>query len=165
MTPKEAAESCGISERSIRGRIERGTLRVVKRGGRVHIATVDLLAAGLLPADAPNVPESENRAERAEPGRPARGQGNGQNANSPDVVALLGETIRALQASEAEAGRLRGLLESAEAKERREVQATETAHSEVVELRARVQELQAQIIPAMPPDSRPWWERMFSGGQ
>ena len=162
MTPKEAANSCGISERSIRGRIERGTLRVVKRGGRVHIATVDLLAAGLLPADAPNAPESENRAE---PGRPARGQGNGQNANSSDVVALLGETIRALQASEAEAGRLRGLLESAEAKERQEVAATETAHAEVVELRARVQELQAQIVPVMPSDSQPWWQRMISGGQ
>jgi uncharacterized protein YqfA (UPF0365 family) len=77
------------------------------------------------------------------------------------VVVLLGETIRALQASEAEAGRLRGLLESAEAKERQEVAATETAHAEVIELRARVQELEAQIVPAMPPDSRAWWQRML----
>lgn len=160
MTPKEAAERCGISERSIRGRIERGTLRVVKRGGRVHIATVDLLAAGLLPED---TPESEQRAERAEPGSPSRGKGNGQNANSSDVVALLGETIRALQASEAEAGRLRGLLESAEAKERQEVTATETAHAEVVELRARIQELERQAVPVALPDSRAWWQRIIGG--
>jgi hypothetical protein len=155
MTPKEAAEACSVSERSIRGRIERGTLRVVKRGGRVHIATVDLLAAGLLPE---STPES---ADRAEPGSPSRGQGIGQIGSGSDVVVLLGETIRALQASEAEAGRLRGLLESAEAKERQEVAATETAHAEVVELRARVQELEAQIVPAMPPDSRAWWQRML----
>ena len=155
MTPKEAAEACSISERSIRGRIERGTLRVVKRGGRVHIATVDLLAAGLLPE---STPES---ADRAEPGSPSRGQGIGQIGSGSDVVVLLGETIRALQASEAEAGRLRGLLESAEAKERQEVAATETAHAEVIELRARVQELEAQIVPAMPPDSRAWWQRML----
>ena len=156
MTPAEAAQACGVSERVIRGRIERGTLRTVKRGGRVHIATVDLLAAGLLPGET---------SRRTEPGSPSRGQEPG----APDLVALLGETIRALQEAEAERGRLRGLLESAEAKERAEQAARDAAQAEVLELRARVKELEAQAdTPAedatqAETSPRSWWQRMLGG--
>ena len=126
------------------------------------IPTVDLLSAGLLPGE----PDREGS------GNVSRGQGTGQEpgqstGNPPDLVALLGETIRALQAAEAEAGRLRGLLESAETKERQERAATDTAHAEVLALRARVQELeavQAEPSPGASEDSRetwPWWRRML----
>ena len=151
MTPREAAEACGVSERSIRGRIERGTLRIVKRGGRVQITTVDLLAAGLIPDDTPG------NTGRVEPGTPARGQ----DGIPESVVVLLGETIRALQVAEAEAGRLRGVLESTEAKERRELAATEAAHAEVFELRARVRELEAQAALEAASDSRSWWNHLL----
>ena len=160
MTPAEAAQACGVSERVIRGRIERGTLRTVKRGGRVHIATVDLLAAGLLPGET---------SRRTEPGSPSRGQETG----APDLVALLGETIRALQEAEAERGRLRGLLESAETKERAEQAARDAAQAEVLELRARVKQLEAQVDAPAPADGaslaevapRSWWQRMLGGNE
>ena len=175
MTPAEAAQVCGVSERTIRGRIERGSLRTVKRGGRVHIATADLLAAGLLP----DMPEREGS------GSVARGKENGQPAAGTDLVALLGETIRALQEAEAERGRLRGLLESTEARERSEREAAEAAQEEIVRLRAKVMDLEAQaaqeaeaepVSEATPPEpepgqdnvasddqARPWWKRMLGG--
>lgn len=133
----EAAKACGVSERTLRGRIERGTLTAHRKNGRVVIPTVDLLSAGLLPGE----------ADRAEPGRLSRGQLPGQETGAPDLVALLGETIRALQEAEAERGRLRGLLESSEAKERAEQAARDAAQAEVLELRARVKELEAITEP------------------
>ncbi len=45
----EAAKACGVSERVIRGRIERGTLRSATLGGEWVILRADLLDAGLLP--------------------------------------------------------------------------------------------------------------------
>jgi spore cortex formation protein SpoVR/YcgB (stage V sporulation) len=94
-------------------------------------------------------------------------------------VALLGETIRALQEAEAERGRLRGLLESTEARERSEREAAEAAQEEIVRLRAKVMELEAQAAqeaetaPAEPEpvqdivasgdQARPWWKRMLGG--
>ena len=156
MTTAEAAQACGVSERTIRGRIERGKLRTVKRGGRVHIATVDLLEAGLLPVG----------EDRATPGTPSRGRETGQT----DVVALLAETMRALREADEERGRLRGLLESAEAKERLERASVEAAQAEVMQLRAKVQELEARQVADTPDAStraeneRPsFWMRMLGG--
>ena len=141
----------------------------------MHIATADLLAAGLLP----DMPEREGS------GSVARGKENGQPAAGTDLVALLGETIRALQEAEAERGRLRGLLESTEARERSEREAAEAAQEEIVRLRAKVMELEAQaaqeaeaepVSEATPPEpepgqdnvasddqARPWWKRMLGG--
>ena len=169
MTPTEAAQACGVSERAIRGRIERGSLRHTKRGGRIFIATTDLLAAGLLP-------ESPARADS---GTTTRGHSAGRDTGQADLVALLGETVRALQEAEAERGRLRGLLESTEARERSEREAAEAAQEEIVRLRAKVMELEAQAAqeaetaPAEPEpvqdivasgdQARPWWKRMLGG--
>jgi hypothetical protein len=156
MTPTEAAQACGVSERAIRGRLERGNLRHTKRGGRIFIATTDLLAAGLLP-------ESPARVDS---GTTSRGHSPGKDAAQADLVALLGETIRALQESEAERGRLQGLLESTETKEQAEREATEAAQAEVVALRARVQELEAQLPDtekATDTEPRSWWQRMLGG--
>lgn len=157
----EAAKACGVSERTLRGRIERGTLTAHRKNGRVVIPTVDLLSAGLLPGE----------ADRAEPGKVSRGQLPGQESGAPDLVALLGETIRALQEAEAERGRLRGLLESAETKERAEQAARDAAQAEVLELRARVKELEAQADAPAPAEDAPqaeaaprsWWQRMLGG--
>lgn len=144
MTPAEAAQACGVSERVIRGRIERGKLQTVKRNGRVFVATDGLLRAGLLPVSGPSG-ETGSVSRNREPG-----QGIGQDALARDVVQLLRATQDRLEVSQRELGRLQGLLESAEAKERAEQAARDAAQAEVLELRARVKELEALTEPPAP---------------
>ncbi len=143
MTPAEAAEACGVSERTIRGRIERGSLRTVKRQGRVYIARADLLSAGLLP----------ETGSTGKTGKAPRGQENGQDMIGLGIVGLLAETQKALRESDQERGRLLGLLESADAKQTAERSASDAAQVEVVELRARALELEARLPEAMATDS------------
>lgn len=165
MTPAEAAQACGVTERTIRGRIERGSLRTVKRGGRVHIATADLLSAGLLPVD---YLVSDDPGET---GNAARGKsGSGKTGMETDLVQLLRDTQADLLRETAEHARAKALLETAEVQESRRMEAERAAQDEIVRLRAKVMELEARAAtPAeveqqtKAGETRAWWQRMIGG--
>ena len=168
MSVAAAALACGVTERTIRGRIERGNLRVTKRAGRVYIATADLIASDLLPV-------GESERERA--GYTPDGQ---ENRAASDIPSSLVELLKANQIELLEltekAARASVLLETAEAnarsaeeRSRAEKENAERLESEVHELRARITELEAGVSINMTSDSeapsRSWWSRMIGGTQ
>lgn len=65
-TFREAAERCGVSYQSLRKRVDRGTLEVIKQGGRRLISRSELERAGLWPDTPPERIDAEIERLRAE---------------------------------------------------------------------------------------------------
>lgn len=138
MTPRtvtvaEAARMTGLTQKAIRRRIDRETLRTVQVDGRVHVYTADLVTAGL-PVDV--------RAGQ-EWGTPP--SGDPMTPHAGDLVEHVRElTERALLLQE-EAARAKALLESAEKRERDTDAALQAAQDRVIEAEAKAATAQARL--------------------
>ncbi len=139
MTPKtltvaEAAKASGLSEKAIRRRIDRKTLRTVTRNGRVHVYVHDLVEAGV-PVD-PLVGHERGIGDEGGP--------QIDPAVSPSLVDLVRDLAAQVVEAEARAARATALLESAEVRERSVDVALVAVQAQVVEKEAKVAELQAR---------------------
>lgn len=171
VTIAEASEQLGLSEKAIRRRIEQGTLASIRRGSRRMIpqAEVDRLRDEL---DFPSDPASVGNGER----------GGGETGNPTNaLIAQLGKAVETVQAEVERRVNAERDRDAAVERERSERQAREAAEAEVVELRARVTQLQAvaeqggaeadpvpadgeaEGEPAAVEPRREWWRRMLGG--
>ncbi len=167
-TIAETSAQVGLSEKAIRRRIEQGSLASIRRGSRrmIPATEVDRLRDEL------DFPDGEQVKGN---GEPSRGEaGNPTTA----LIAQLGravETVRDETERRVNAERDR---DAAIERERSEREAREAAEAEVVELRARVTQLQAiadggsaEGVDAdaepepdsVEPERRAWWQRMLGG--
>ena len=164
-TIAEASTQLGLSEKAIRRRIEQGSLASIRRGTRrmIPATEVDRLR------DEVDFPDGEQVVGNGEYRR--GGEGNPTTA----LIAQLGkavETVRDETERRVNAERDR---DAAMERERSEREAREAAEVEVVELRARVMQLQAiaesggdEVVDdaglepdASEPECRAWWQRML----
>lgn len=173
VTIAEASEQLGLSEKAIRRRIEQGTLASIRRGSRRMIpqAEVDRLRDEL---DFPSDPTSVGNGER----------GGGETGNPTNaLIAQLGKAVETVQAEVERRVNAERDRDAAVERERSERQAREAAEAEVVELRARVTQLQAvaeqggaeadlvpadgeaEGEPAAVAPRREWWRRMLGGDE
>ena len=136
-TISEAAELTGLTEKSVRNRVDRGQLRVVKREGLRRIPRSELKRAGLI--------REEDPAE----GQRAEGGGTKE-------AAVVGELLDRLERQANQLGELRALTRQAESlrQEHDELAAAlENAREEARQARMRVVELEAHLESAA--NSRP----------
>lgn len=142
LTISEAASATGLTEKALRSRIERGTLRTVRRDGRVRILEPDLVRAGLLAADLDVSSPDEEPGEVSEEGT---GQVPRRGGNRIAVQTLdARELVHVIAAQAEELGRLRLLTEQAESARVR----LEQEQAEADRLRAEVLELRARLAAA-----------------
>lgn len=144
LTVREAASAAGITEKAVRRRIERGTMRTVRgHDGRVRVLADDL---AVVPGDAP-----VGHPDRAPLGQVPRGEAPQGNVSVADLLDRL-------TAQAEELGRLRALTASSEVVVEQERAEADRLRAEVVELRARVVELEAhgerrrglrRLVPAL----------------
>jgi len=105
LTIREAALATGLSQKAIRRRIERGTLRASLQGGRVRIPAQELFERNLLVADPAEAPARAAAARAA-----ARG-GRPRTAGSELLERLERQAERiGLLTAELEAERERSAL-------------------------------------------------------
>ena len=168
----EAAKVVGMAEKALRRRIETGSVASVKQGSRRMIPEheVDRLIA----------------VEAIATSGEALGQGQISGGNSGttsmDVIVRLSQAVEAASIAASGFGEM---LEAATEKRvnaerdrdaaveraRGESEARQAAEAEIVELRARVMQLEAPSsvsISAPGADEVPsgsWWQRMISGGE
>ena len=135
LTIKETAEATGLTIKAVRSRIERGTLPAVVRDGLRRIPYSELVRAGLVEAD--------NGAAIGQLPR----QGTAAESPQPDVLA---ELVNRLEAQAEELGRLKAITAAAETTSDQEHERAEQLETEVIELCAKVAELEAQ-------QPRRWW--------
>ena len=135
LTIKETAEATGLTITAVRSRIERGTLPAVVRDGLRRIPYSELVRAGLV--------EAGNGAAIGQLPR----QGTAAESPQPDVLA---ELVNRLEAQAEELGRLKAITAVAETTSDQEHERAEQLETEVIELRAKVAELEAQ-------QPRRWW--------
>lgn len=124
LTIAEVAERTGLSKAALARRIERGTLRAVKRNGLRRIPVSELERAGLAATDSTTLSHVAPRG-------------------SHDVAAVITSLTERLEAQAYELGRLRALTVEAESlrsdRERLEAQLFE-AHARVMELEAKARQ-------------------------
>ena len=128
-TISEAAQLTGLTEKSVRNRVDRGQLRVVKRDGLRRIPRSELKRAGLI---------------RAEPEAPASDEPVSGRVDSPIVDQLLDRLER--QASQL--GELRALTSQAESLQQQRVEleaALREAQEDARRAHVRVAELEARL--------------------
>jgi len=132
LTLRQAADETNLSQKALQGRVERGSLPHVKHNGIRLIPRSALIEDGLLGADG-EAPE----------GQPPR-QG------TPEPTAVVGELLAQLERQAerlermaGELGQQRAITEHAESFGESEKQLADELQSEVLELRAKVMELQA----------------------
>jgi hypothetical protein len=144
-TITEAAHATGATPKAIRRRIERGRLEsVLSHDGRRRIPLTSLVLAGLLhpdgtPTGAPRQSPTPSHPESPTPGAP-----------TGDIIELFKEHAAAIErAAKAEAqAQIAGLLQA-----QAESHAT-TLQAELVEARATVTQLEAQLAQAHHPRRR-----------
>ena len=138
-TINEAAGLTGLSEKSVRNRVDRGQLRVVKRDGLRRIPRSELKRAGLI-----------REQEATQEGQ----DGGGGVVREPAVV---GQLLDRLERQANQLGELRALTRQAESlrdeRERLEA-ALAKAREAAQEARVRVAELEARLEGADRPSSR-----------
>lgn len=138
-TINEAAGLTGLSEKSVRNRVDRGQLRVVKRDGLRRIPRSELKRAGLI-----------REQEATQEGQ----DGGGGVVREPAVV---GQLLDRLERQANQLGELRALTRQAESlrdeRERLEA-ALAKAREAAQEARVRVAELEARLEGANRPSSR-----------
>lgn len=141
LTIREAAAATGLSDKALQRRIARGTLGSVLRDGRRLVPATELLRCGLLPSTPPaGYPSGD-------------GMGHTPGGGTPGVSAV--ELLDRLQAQAVEIGELRALTRESESARLRASQEAARADAlvvELLELRAKVAELEA----TQPLDRRSW---------
>ena len=164
----EAAKVVGMAEKALRRRIETGSVASVKQGSRRMIPEheVDRLIA----------------VEAIATSGHGQIPGGNSGTTSMDVIVRLSEAVQAASTAASSFGEM---LETATEKRvnaerdrdaaveraRGESEARQAAEAEIVELRARVMQLEAPSsvsISAPGADEVPsgsWWQRMISGGE
>ncbi len=159
-TVPEAAAALGITEKAIRRRVEQGSLASIRRGNRRMIprTEVDRVRDEL---DFPSAVSGVGKGHEA--------SGNTGNTTMA-LVEQLGsaiETVRDETEKRVNAERDRDAAVERELSER---QAREAAEGEVVELRARITQLEAvadePVADESPVSTAPrpvWWQRMIGG--
>ena len=147
-TISEAAELTGLTDKSVRNRVDRGQLRVVKRDGLRRIPRSELKRAGLIRSE----PEAPNGVEPAS-----------EPLGSP---ALVSQLLDRLERQASQLGELRALTSQAESLQDQRARleaALENAHADARRAHARVAELEAIQFRSR---SRPNLEaRLVAGGR
>jgi excisionase family DNA binding protein len=152
-TVPEVAAETGLSEKAIRRRIEKGSMISTNRGNRRLIPESELdrlrveLGAG----------GSEARAFPSSGGTSGQGNGGGESGGLAlePIVRELSETREHVERLAREAEREKVQREQAEERARSEQSAREAAQAEALELRARVQTLEAALEQEQSRDSAP----------
>ena len=175
LTIAEASARIGLSEKAIRRRIEQGSLASIRRGSRrlIPVAEVERLQVEL---DFPMAGAGSGNGERS-----------GGEAGNPTtaLVEQLGRAVEVVQVETERRVNAERDRDSAVERERSERQAREAAEAEVVELRARIMEMESvsddpvpatieaveqsepgEGLPASADEAprRAWWQRMLGGG-
>lgn len=132
MTIREAAEATGLTQKAIKRRVERGSLRSVLRDGRRLIPASEIERAGLA-GDVVHAP-----------------QGPGSNGATPPGLAELVAIIERQATELAEAKLLTRQAESLSVVAEQERQRANELEAQLHELRAKLAQAEAQ---------RPWWRR------
>lgn len=140
LTVKEVAEATGLTVKAVRGRIERGTLPAVVRGGLRRVPYSELVRVGLV--GAPGGAEKKQVPRRGTP------------SEAPQQPGLLVELVGRLEAQAEELGRLKSITAAAETTAGQERERSRRLEDEVIELRAKIAELEAK-----PRRRRPWAAR------
>ena len=146
-TIAEAAERSGVTEKALRRRIERGKLRTVKRGGRVHVLATDL--ATVIPIRGTSRPV-----------------GNGEATGELDrltetLVALIDKT----EAQALDLGRLKALTEQSAKREEDLEGQLSRLEKQSQEWLADSKALDAQLehltkeLELMTAKAKRWWQR------
>ena len=146
----DAASYAGISIKALRGRIDRGTVRAVRRGGRVLVPVEELHRADLVRVGT----RRQRVLDSSFADSPGQGEDQGTNAA---LLQLLREQRDDLVRQAEELGRLRTLTERSESTERE--LAAERASRELVEL--ELHELRATLAQHQATTGstreRRWW--------
>ena len=144
-TISEAAELTGLTDKSVRNRVDRGQLRVVKRDGLRRIPRSELKRAGLI---------------RSEPEAPTGVEPASEQLGDP---ALVSQLLDRLERQASQLGELRALTSQAESLQDQRARleaALESAREDARRANARVAELEARFR------SRPNLEaRLIAGGR
>jgi len=147
-TISEAAELTGLTDKSVRNRVDRGQLRVVKRDGLRRIPRSELKRAGLIRAE----------AESSKGVKPAP---------EPRGPALVGQLLDRLERQASQLGELRALTSQAESLQDQRARleaALENAREDARRAHARVAALEARSH--FRSRSRPNLEaRLIAGGR
>ncbi len=131
---KRAAEMTALTQKAIRSRVDRGSLRAVLSDGQRRIPVSELHRAGLLNSDG-------SPAGHGDQGKP----GQGQQQGSPEAVFNVMELIDELTAARAEAKVKALLAQQAETLAEGERHAREALEAELHQSRSRVAELEHQL--------------------
>jgi excisionase family DNA binding protein len=124
-TIAEAAEATGLTEKAIRWRVDRGSIRAATQGGVRRIPASELIRAGLLDA-------SGEPAPRVIQGQlPRRG--------SPGVVIDVNALVARIETLTTEVAEHRLLAAQAESAAKTEASAREVAEAALHEMRARAE--------------------------
>jgi len=129
-TITEAAELTGLTDKSVRNRVDRGQLRVVKRDGLRRIPRSELKRAGLIRAEAE--------------------ESNGVKPGSEPFAgpALVGQLLDRLERQASQLGEMRALTSQAESLKDQRARletALENAHEDARRAHVRVAELEARF--------------------
>ncbi len=130
-TINEAAKLIGLTEKSVRNRVDRGQLRVVKRDGLRRIPRSELKRAGLIRAEADASKAVEPASER------------------PQGPALVDQLLDRLERQASELGELRALTSQAESLQDQRARleaALEEAREDARRARARAAEVEARFL-------------------
>ena len=134
MTIRQAAEATGRTQKSIRNRVDRGTLQSLLRGRVRHIPTTELIRVGLLDVNGEAPGEAASGVENGS--LPHRGGTPGVNVN--DLIVRLEE-----QATEL--GRLRALQEAATTTSQQAEARAERLSEELLEAKANLTGTEARL--------------------
>lgn len=131
---KRAAEMTALTQKAIRSRVDRGSLRAVLKDGQRRIPVSELHRAGLLNPDGSPAGHDEQGSA-----------GQGQPQGSPEAGFNVMELIDELTEARAEAKVKALLAQQAETLAEGERKARETMERELHEARSRVLELEHQL--------------------
>ena len=143
-TIKEAAEATGRTQKSIRNRVDRGTLQSLLRGRVRHIPVTELIRVGLLDVNG------------EAPGEAASGVGNGslpQRGGTPGVN--VNDLIVRLEEQATELGRLRALQEAATTTSQQAEARADRLQEELLESRANLSGAEAKLSVLEQAERRP----------
>lgn len=139
---RSAAEMTALTQKAIRSRVDRGSLRAVLRDGQRRIPVTELHRAGLLKPDG-------SPAGQDQPHGSGQGRQQGSREVRLDVMALIDELTEARASAKVKAL----LAQQAETRAEGERKARETTEAELHEARSRILELEHQL------SRRRWFRR------
>jgi excisionase family DNA binding protein len=125
-TIAEAAEATGLTEKAIRSRVDRGSIRAATQGGVRRIPAAELIRAGLLDASGETAPRVI--------------QGQLPRRGSPAVVVDVNALVARIETLTTEVAEHRLLASQAENAAKAEASAREVAEAALHEMRARAED-------------------------